>query len=265
MSPSLVWISTGWYWSAMIFDGNRIDSMISGRLRVAAIVERSGPISFPIVPNLWQFEQIFSKMGLPRALFPPEAAMSVAWRAARSGGACAPEIEIALPRTTAAIIGVSMRIVSKVYLVVLALVLAAGSAAAQTKAAPKGPVRTVVITAGDDMKFAPTEIAAKPGEVIKIRLMATGTMPAAVMRHNVVVLKAGTNQIDFAEAAATSPATDYIPPAMKSAILAQTPLIPNGQSAEVTFTVPAKAGNYPYLCTFPGHMAAGARGKIVVK
>ena len=158
-----------------------------------------------------------------------------------------------------------MRIVSKVYLVILALVLMAGSLSAQSKAAPKAVVRTIVITAGDDMKFAPTEITARPGEVIKIRLLATGTMPAAVMRHNVVVLKAGTNQIDFAEAAATSPATDYIPAGMKAAILAQTTLIQNGQSAEVTFTVPSKAGNYPYLCTFPGHMAAGARGKIVVK
>lgn len=117
------------------------------------------------------------------------------------------------------------------------------------------------------MKFKPTEIIAKPGEVIRIRLMTIGTMPASTMKHNVVVLKAGSNQIDFAEAAAKAPATDYIPTAapMKAMILAQTALIGNGSSTEVTFTVPAKAGNYPYLCTFPGHMAAGARGKIVVK
>jgi azurin len=157
-----------------------------------------------------------------------------------------------------------MRIL-KLYLVVLAVVLSGIPAAAQTKAAPKGPARTVIITAGDDMKFSPTEIAAKPGEVIKIRLVTVGTMPMAVMRHNVVVLKTGSNQIDFAEAAAKSPQTDYIPAAMKSMIVAQTKMIENGQSAEVTFTVPAKAGNYPYLCTFPGHMAAGARGKLIVK
>ena len=148
---------------------------------------------------------------------------------------------------------------------VLAVVLSGIPAAAQTKAAPKAPARTVIITAGDDMKFSPTEITAKPGDVIKIRLVTVGTMPMAVMRHNVVVLKTGSNQIDFAEAAAKSPQTDYIPAAMKSMIVAQTKMIENGQSAEVTFTVPAKAGNYPYLCTFPGHMAAGARGKLIVK
>jgi azurin len=115
------------------------------------------------------------------------------------------------------------------------------------------------------MKFSPTEITAKPGDVLKIRLMAIGTQPMMTMRHNFVLLKAGSNQIDFVEAAAKSPATDYIPVKLKGLIVAETKLIENGQSAEVTFTVPAKPGNYPYFCTFPGHMAAGARGKLVVK
>lgn len=161
-----------------------------------------------------------------------------------------------------------MRIVKKVYLVVLAIVLSVSAIAAQTKVAPKaaaGPARTVIISAGDDMKFSPTEITAKPGEVIKIRLLAIGTQPMATMRHNFVLLQTGSNQIDFVEAAAKSAATDYIPAKMKAMIVAQTKLIENGQSAEVTFTVPSKPGNYPYFCTFPGHMAAGARGKMIVK
>lgn len=159
-----------------------------------------------------------------------------------------------------------MRISTKLYLLVLAVVFSAIPAAAQTKpAAPKAPARTVVISAGDDMKFSPTEITAKPGDVIKVRLIAIGTQPMATMRHNFVLLKAGSNQIDFVEAAAKSPTTDYIPAAMKAMIVAQTKLVENGQSAEVTFTVPSKPGNYPYFCTFPGHMAAGARGKLIVK
>jgi azurin len=156
-----------------------------------------------------------------------------------------------------------MRIVRKVYLLILALVLSA--AAAGPLAAQKAPARTVVITANDDMKFNLTEITAKPGDVIKVRLLAIGTAPRSSMRHNFVLLQMGTNQIDFVEAAAKSPATDYIPASMKSTILAQTIMIDNGQSAEVTFTVPSKPGNYPFMCTFPGHMAAGARGKLIVK
>lgn len=159
-----------------------------------------------------------------------------------------------------------MRISTKVYLLVLALVLTLAPLGAQKPgAAPKAPSRTVVITAGDDMKFSVTEITAKPGEVLRVRLLAVGTAPMSAMRHNFVLLKAGSNQIEFDEAAAKSPGTDYIPTAMKSMIVAETIMIQNGQSAEVTFTVPSKPGNYPYMCTFPGHMAAGARGKLIVK
>jgi azurin len=127
------------------------------------------------------------------------------------------------------------------------------------------PSRTVTLVVGDDMKFAVTEIQAKPGEVLRVRLVATGTAPRSTMAHDFVLLNAGSNQIVFADAAARAVATDYIPPALKKEILASTTLIGNGESAEVVFKVPAKPGNYPYLCSFPGHFAAGARGKLIVK
>ena len=129
----------------------------------------------------------------------------------------------------------------------------------------QAPTRTVTITANDEMKLNITEITAKPGEILRIRVLAVGTAPKATMAHNFVLLNAGTNQIVFAEAAAKAVSTDYIPPALKSSIIASTPLIGNGESTEVIVKVPKAAGNYPYLCTFPGHFAAGARGKLIVK
>lgn len=127
------------------------------------------------------------------------------------------------------------------------------------------PTRTVTITANDDMKFSLTEIPAKPGEVLRVRLLAVGTAPKSAMAHNFVLLNAGTNQLVFADAAAKAVTTDYIPAALKSSVLTATILIANGESAEVVFKVPTKAGNYPFLCSFPGHFAAGARGKLVVQ
>lgn len=115
------------------------------------------------------------------------------------------------------------------------------------------------------MKFNVTEIQAKAGEKLRVRLMAIGTAPRSAMAHNFVLLQTGSNQIVFAEAAAKAVATDYIPRALKSSIVASTILVANGESADVVFTVPSKPGNYPFMCSFPGHFAAGARGKLIVQ
>lgn len=133
------------------------------------------------------------------------------------------------------------------------------------KQKPASAVRTVEIVGGDDMKYSVTSIPAKPGETLRIRLVSKGTLPKIAMAHNVVVLKPGAKQIDFVNAAATARATDFIPPDMKDQVLAASTLAGPGETVEVTFKVPAAAGSYPYVCTFPGHFAAGMRGTIVVK
>jgi len=125
--------------------------------------------------------------------------------------------------------------------------------------------RVVEIIGSDDMKYNTTSIAAKPGEQITIRITAKGTMPAVAMSHNVVVLALKTDPAAFVNAGITSRATEYIAPANKAQVLAATKLVANGQTAEVTFKVPAVAGSYPYVCTFPGHFAAGMKGTLLVK
>ena len=115
------------------------------------------------------------------------------------------------------------------------------------------------------MKYSVTSIPAKPGETLRIRLTSKGTLPKIAMAHNVVVLKAGAKQIDFANAAAMAAATGYIPPDMKDQVLAASAMAGPGETVEVTFKVPTAPGSYPFLCTFPGHFAAGMRGTIVVE
>ena len=112
---------------------------------------------------------------------------------------------------------------------------------AEKKPAPASAsgVRTVEITGGDDMKYSVTSIPAKPGETLRIRLVSKGTLPKVAMAHNVVVLKAGAKQIDFANAAAMASATGYIPAAMKDQVLAATTMAGPGETVEVTFKVPA--------------------------
>ena len=59
--------------------------------------------------------------------------------------------------------------------------------------------------------------------------------------------------------------TDFVPASMADKIIAHTKLAGGGETVEVTFTAPAKAGKYDYLCTFPGHFAAGMKGTLTVK
>ena len=141
-------------------------------------------------------------------------------------------------------------------------------AKAAPKAAPAAAAkggRTVEITADDKMKFDKAEITAKPGETLRIVLKNTGSMPKLVAAHNFVLLKAGTDAAAFATAAFNARDTDFIPPSLKTSVIANTALAGPGETVETTVKVPAKAGSYPFLCSFAGHFALGMKGTLVVK
>ena len=131
------------------------------------------------------------------------------------------------------------------------------------------PARLVVVTAadpvGEKMSYSLSTIKAKPGERLKLRLMSMGQLPRTVMTHNWVLLTLGADPKKFAEAAALTPATGYIPKALKSQIVAMTEMVGPGEQSEFVFTAPSTPGTYPYLCTFAGHFMAGMSGTLIVK
>ncbi len=147
------------------------------------------------------------------------------------------------------------------------MVLACVTGAVPTEA--RQAARTVTLTVtdpvGEKMSYSLKTITAKPGEKLKVRMVSMAQTPKIVMAHNFILLKEGTNVKAFTDAAANARATDYIPAAFKSAILAQTPLVGPGESMEVTFTAPTKPGKYVFLCSFAGHWAAGMTGDFIVK
>jgi azurin len=156
----------------------------------------------------------------------------------------------------------------------LVLALIPGSQAAGTKPAAKAPAapaaaakggRTVNLTGGDDMKFNLTKIDAKPGEMIHVVLKNMGTIPKIAMAHNFVLLTLTADPAEFTKAAMMAQATEYVPQDQKAKILAFTKLAGPGETVDVSFKAPAKAGTYNYLCSFPGHYAAGMKGTLVVK
>lgn len=141
--------------------------------------------------------------------------------------------------------------------------LALGLFAAAHSASAAEP-RVIEITGNDMMKYSVTEITAKPGEALEVKMSNAGQVPKQAMAHNWVLLKPmNDTEIASFAGAAVAKAPDYIPDD-KSAILAHTKMLGPKESDKVDFNAPEKPGEYPYICTFPGHFVS-MRGKLIVK
>jgi azurin len=160
---------------------------------------------------------------------------------------------------------VCVTIVGSIAAGALALAQQKPAPAGQKAAAPAGAARTIAIRADDLMKFSVTEIVAKPGEQLKIRLSSAGTIPKEVMAHNFVLLTLGADVNKFVMAAAMARDTAYIPAALKTQIIASSGLAGPGETVEVTFAAPKAPGKYQYVCSFAGHFQAGMTGWLIVK
>lgn len=108
-------------------------------------------------------------------------------------------------------------------------------------------------------------IDAQPGEKLRIQLKTVSSLPASAMSHNWILLKMGIDPTDFVNDAIKAKNNNYIPQNRTGDIIAHTELAAGGETVEVTFTVPEKTGEYDYLCSFPGHFAAGMKGILNVQ
>lgn len=133
---------------------------------------------------------------------------------------------------------------------------AAGTAASPAPAAAAADLPVLEITikpdAANPLAYDTKTISAKAGQ--KIKLTFTNTHPTLPQPHNIVIGKLGTKDkmMGIAMGAMTLVDKGYIPDSPD--ILAHTKLLQPGTTETIEFTVPA-AGEYPYFCTFPGHVA----------
>lgn len=151
--------------------------------------------------------------------------------------------------------------------ILVVAVLLAGVApklAAEQKAAPRAAARVVNLTGSDDMRYTPNTIQAKPGERLRIVLKSVSKMPKLAMAHNFVMLKPGFDYAKFANASAMARPT-FIAPKLKDQVLVASGVAGGGETVTVEFTAPTKPGKYMFMCTFPGHFAAGMTGTLIVK
>lgn len=121
----------------------------------------------------------------------------------------------------------------------------------------------VRLSSSDQMRFSATRIEVKAGEKIRIELHNAGTLPKEAMGHNLIVLKPGLVPSAFAAKAMTAKATDYVPADSAAEVIGHTKLLGPGEKAMLELE-PLAAGTYPFLCSFPGHVAL-MNGELVVQ
>ena len=132
--------------------------------------------------------------------------------------------------------------------------------------APETPPQAVSIICDDRMKYDVKAIEAKPGQKIAVTVSNKGTTPKFSMGHNFILLDRNVNVMRFLDAASMQAAHDYVPPEMeKRGVIAHSKLLGPGESDTVVFNAPFIPGEYPYLCSFPGHCTQGMRGTLTVR
>ena len=120
-----------------------------------------------------------------------------------------------------------------------------------------------ITTVKERMLYDVTRFEVKPGQPVKLEFINPDATP-----HNLVIVKPGTG--DAVGLAATRMAADpelaksgqYIP--KTDAVLHHTKMVPPIAGETLRFMAPKTPGNYPYICTFPGHWTI-MKGVMVVK
>ena len=110
------------------------------------------------------------------------------------------------------------------------------------------------IEGNDLMQFNLKEMEVQAGQRVRLTLVHTGQMPVETMGHNWVLLAQGTDMADFGTKAASARDNGYIPPSEEDKVIVHTELIGGGEETTIEFDAPP-AGEYTFICSFPGHYA----------
>ena len=121
-----------------------------------------------------------------------------------------------------------------------------GGEASQDAFGDAVPVRDVVLSVlPGELQFDRTSFTAPAGQVVRLVFTNPGEMP-----HNVVITAPGAAEevgalVDVMQGQSFVPETP--------SVLFSTEMVDPKGATSMVFRVPAKPGDYPYLCTFPGH------------
>ncbi|MFK7929953.1 MAG: plastocyanin/azurin family copper-binding protein [Myxococcota bacterium] len=100
---------------------------------------------------------------------------------------------------------------------------------------------------GDQMMYKQNAITIKADTPTRIKMVNNAQSPAMV--HNVVIVKKGEGDSVGQAAVTVSAEKNHVP--VHASVLAATKLAKPGETSTVVVNLPA--GEYEYICTFPGH------------
>lgn len=134
------------------------------------------------------------------------------------------------------------------------------AAESKPKAANVGQVIKIK-TMTAQMKYDESEFTVRPGQQVKLIFENGDDLP-----HNIVFCQPGTNTVEMAMKQMEKPEEalkrNWLPDDKR--IWLSTKLLNPHESQEIIFTAPEKAGDYPYVCTFPGHaLTMNGRMKVL--
>ena len=122
--------------------------------------------------------------------------------------------------------------------------------------------KIVIKTITNEMKYDVTQFEVKVGEQVELILENPD-----FMQHNLIITKPG--KMEIVGAAADKMAADpnaaelnYVP--QTNDVLFATPLLNPDDSYSLKFVAPSTPGEYPFICTFPGHWRI-MQGVMIVK
>ncbi len=138
----------------------------------------------------------------------------------------------------------------------------AAPAPAATQAAATGKVeqKLEVSTNGDNLYFNKKDFTAKAGSTIQVTFKNNASASSG-LSHNFVVVKPGMKDQVASDSMQAGEDKGWV--AEGPNVIAHTKLLKPGESETITVALPT-AGDYEFLCTYPGHNMT-MNGTISVK
>lgn len=105
---------------------------------------------------------------------------------------------------------------------------------------------------GMEYVFNKAKLSVKAGQ--KVQLTLTNTAPkTSGLQHNWVLTQKGKDADVANQGMAAGPDKGYVADSSAGDIIAKTKLLNPGDKETIEFIAPSEPGEYPYICTFPGH------------